>query len=81
MKSNVILKWEEPSSWNSDEALAWRRRSWRFDRHHSEIIELSPAGSVHEQAPHHVDRGVHDRGRASQMGMSCGHTGELIQAP
>jgi len=40
-------------------------RSWRFDRHHSEIIELSPAGSVHEQAPHHIDRGVHDRGRAS----------------
>jgi hypothetical protein len=58
-------KWEEALSWNSNEALAWRRRSWRFDRHHSEIIELSPAGSVHEQAPHHIDRGVHDRGRAS----------------
>ena len=58
-------KWEEASSWNSNEALAWRRRSWRFDRHHSEVIELSPAGSVHEQAPHHIDRGVHDRGRAS----------------
>jgi hypothetical protein len=54
-------KREEPSSWNSDEALAWRRRSWRFYRHHSEIIELTPAGSVHEQAPHQVERGVHDR--------------------
>jgi hypothetical protein len=24
-------KREEPSSWNPDEALSWRRRSWRFD--------------------------------------------------
>ena len=77
MKSNVISKREEPSSWNSDEALAWRRRSWRFYRHHSEIIELTPAGSVHEHAPHQVERGVHDRGRTSQMRMGCGHAGTL----
>ena len=70
-------KWEEALSWNSNEALAWRRRSWRFDRHHSEIIELSPAGSVHEQAPHQVERGVHNRGRTSQMRMGCGHAGIL----
>jgi len=58
-------KRKKPSSWNPDEALTWCRGAWRFYRHHSEIIELSPAGSVHEQAPHHIDRGVHDRGRAS----------------
>ena len=77
VKSNVILNGRRPRPWNPDEALAWRRRPWRFDRHHSEIIELSPAGSVHQQAPHHIDRGVHDRGRASQMSMGCGHAGSL----
>src|SRR4051794_18744915 len=70
-------KREEPSPWNSDEALAWRRRSWRFYRHHSEVIELTPAGSVHEHAPHQVERGVHDRGRTSQMRMGRGNAETL----
>jgi hypothetical protein len=42
-------KRQDPSSWNSNEALPWRGRTWRVRRHDSEIIELTPAGGVQEQ--------------------------------